>query len=134
MLTALAEFNNGNQVDLWKLKDEDKSLTHVLRWAPWQIGDIAGGGRYVTRFLEITNQRRPEGISPDETPAEAIFFRQDGVRIDFLDVHEIDECLRSEAQILCDHAGSTKFGSWMSVRWLPSGTWMTYLRLSAVLS
>ncbi len=65
-----------------------------------KIGDVAGGGRYVTRFLEITNQRRPEGISPDETPAEAIFFRQDGVRIDFLDVHEIDECLRNEAELL----------------------------------
>lgn len=65
-----------------------------------KIGDVAGGGRYVTRFLEITNDRRPEGISPDETPAEAIFFRQDGVRIDFLDVHEIDDLLRSEADIL----------------------------------
>jgi serine/threonine protein kinase len=65
-----------------------------------KIGDVAGGGRYVTRFLEITNERRPEGISPDETPAEAIFFRQDGVRIDFLDVHEIDDLLRSEAEIL----------------------------------
>ena len=67
-----------------------------------KIGDVAGGGRYVTRFLEITNQRRPEGISPDETPAEAIFFRQDGVRIDFLDVHEIDDLLRSEARMLED--------------------------------
>ncbi|MBK7878445.1 MAG: protein kinase [Planctomycetes bacterium] len=65
-----------------------------------KIGDVAGGGRYVTRFLEITGQRRPEGISPDETPAEAIFFRQDGVRIDFLDVHEIDDLLRNEARML----------------------------------
>jgi serine/threonine protein kinase len=65
-----------------------------------KIGDVAGGGRYVTRFLEITNERRPEGISPDETPAEAVFFRQDGVRIDFLDVHEIDDLLRNEADIL----------------------------------
>jgi serine/threonine protein kinase len=65
-----------------------------------KIGDVAGGGRYVTRFLEITNQRRPEGISPDETPAEAIFFRNDGVRIDFLDVHEIDDLLRSEVELL----------------------------------
>jgi serine/threonine protein kinase len=65
-----------------------------------KVGDVAGGGRYVTRFLEITHQRRPEGISPDETPAEAIFFRQDGVRIDFLDVHEIDDLLRSEAEVL----------------------------------
>lgn len=65
-----------------------------------KVGDVAGGGRYVTRFLEITNQRRPEGISPDETPAEAIFFRQDGVRIDFLDVHEIDDLVRSEGETL----------------------------------
>jgi serine/threonine protein kinase len=65
-----------------------------------KVGDVAGGGRYVTRFLEITNQRRPEGISPDETPAEAIFFRQDGVRIDFLDVHEIDDLIRSEGELL----------------------------------
>ena len=65
-----------------------------------KIGDVAGGGRYVTRFLEITNERQPEGISPDETPAEAIFFRQDGVRIDFLDVHEIDDLIRSESDLL----------------------------------
>ena len=67
-----------------------------------KVGDVAGGGRYVTRFLEITSQRRPEGISPDESPAEAIFFRQDGVRIDFLDVHEIDELIRSESELLRD--------------------------------
>ncbi|MBJ02160.1 MAG: hypothetical protein CMK00_04725 [Planctomycetes bacterium] len=67
-----------------------------------KFGDVAGGGRYVTRFLEITNQRRPEGISPDETPAEAVFFRQDGVRIDFLDVHEIDDLLTGEADLLCE--------------------------------
>jgi serine/threonine protein kinase len=65
-----------------------------------KLGDVAGGGRYVTRFLEITNQRRPEGISPDETPAEAVFFRGDGARIDFLDVHEIDAGLRAEAEVL----------------------------------
>ena len=65
-----------------------------------KIGDVAGGGRYVTRFLEITNKRQAEGISPDETPAEAIFFRQDGVRIDFLDVHEIDDLVRGESELL----------------------------------
>ncbi len=65
-----------------------------------KIGDVAGGGRYVTRFLEITSERSPEWISPDETPAEAVFFRNDGVRIDFLDLHEIDELLRSEAELL----------------------------------
>ena len=65
-----------------------------------KVGDVAGGGRYVTRFLEISGDRRPDGISPDETPAEAIFFRQDGVRIDFLDVHEIDDLIRSEGKLL----------------------------------
>ncbi|MFT5052251.1 MAG: serine/threonine protein kinase [Chlamydiales bacterium] len=65
-----------------------------------KFGDVAGGGRYVTRFIEITSRRQPDGISPDETPAEAIFFRQDGVRIDFLDVHEIDELVQSEADLL----------------------------------
>ena len=70
-----------------------------------KLGDVAGGGRYVTRFLEITSRRRPEGISPDETPAEAIFFRQDGVRIDFLDVHEIDDLIRNEADLLSKAGG-----------------------------
>ena len=65
-----------------------------------KVGDVAGGGRYVTRFLEISSERRADGISPDETPAEAIFFRQDGVRIDFLDVHEIDDLIRCETDLL----------------------------------
>ncbi len=65
-----------------------------------KVGDVAGGGRYVSRFLEITNERRPEGISPDETPAEAIFFRKEGARVDFLDAHEIDGLIRSEAELL----------------------------------
>jgi serine/threonine protein kinase len=65
-----------------------------------KVGDVAGGGRYVTRFIEITDKRSPEWISPDETPGEAIFFRNDGVRIDFLDMHEIDTLIRSEASLL----------------------------------
>ncbi len=65
-----------------------------------KVGDVAGGGRYVTRFMDVTNERRPEGISPDETPAEAIFFRKEGARVDFLDAHEIDELIRSESELL----------------------------------
>lgn len=65
-----------------------------------KVGDVAGGGRYVTRFIEITDKRSPEWISPDETPGEAVFFRNDGVRIDFLDMHEIDDLIRSEATLL----------------------------------
>jgi len=66
------------------------------------VGDVAGGGRYVTRFVEITDERSQEWISPDETPGEAVFFRSDGVRIDFLDMHEIDSLVRSEAELLGD--------------------------------
>ena len=80
------------------LAEDDEGQKVALK-----IGDVAGGGRYVTRFLEISNERRPEGISPDETPAEAIFFRQDGVRIDFLDIHEIDDLIRCEADLLGDN-------------------------------
>lgn len=65
-----------------------------------KVGDVAGGGRYVTRFLEITNDRRIEGVSPDETPAEAVFFRKDGARIDFMDAGEIDEMVRAEGRLL----------------------------------
>ncbi|MEX1024820.1 MAG: protein kinase [Planctomycetota bacterium] len=65
-----------------------------------KIGDVAGGGRYVTRFVEITDERSQEWISPDEAPGEAVFFRPDGVRIDFLDMHEIDGLLRAEAETL----------------------------------
>lgn len=65
-----------------------------------KVGDVAGGGRYITRFLEITAKRSPDWISPDETPGEAIFLRNDGIRIDFLDLHEIDTLIRSEAELL----------------------------------
>ena len=65
-----------------------------------KVGDVAGGGRYVTRFVEITDERSQEWISPDETPGEAVFFRPDGIRIDFLDVREIDSLLREEAALL----------------------------------
>jgi len=65
-----------------------------------KVGDVAGGGRYVTRFIEITDERSQEWISPDETPGEAVFFRNDGIRIDFLDMHEVDTLIRSEASLM----------------------------------
>lgn len=65
-----------------------------------KLGDVAGGGRYVTRFLDVTSERRPEGISPDEAPAEAIFLRKEGARVDFLDAHEIDAMVRCEGELL----------------------------------
>lgn len=65
-----------------------------------KIGDVAGGGRYLTRCLEVTSRRSTDWVSPDETPGEAVFFRNDGVRIDFLDVQEIDELVRQEGELL----------------------------------
>ena len=65
-----------------------------------KIGDLAGGGRYITRCMEVTSRRSPEWLSPDETPGEAIFFRADGVRVDFLDLHEIDLLIRQEGELL----------------------------------
>jgi serine/threonine protein kinase len=65
-----------------------------------KIGDITGGGRYVTRFLEITNELKPEGVSPDECSAEAIIFRNDGFQIGFLDCNEIKLMVRTEGYLL----------------------------------
>src|SRR5262249_18719049 len=50
-----------------------------------KVGNASGGGRQVTRLLEVTARRTPEGISPDELPAEAVFFEPQGVRIDLFD-------------------------------------------------
>ncbi len=91
----VVEFIARGGFSLVYLAENDEGEKFALK-----VGDVAGGGRYVTRFLEITNSRQPEGISPDETPAEAIFFRADGVRIDFLDVHEIDDLIKCEVDLL----------------------------------
>lgn len=86
-----------------------------------KMGDVAGGGRYVTRFIEITDERSQEWISPDEAPGEAVFFRPDGVRIDFLDMHEIDALIRSEAKLLCDtrHANLVKVRELLEIEGRP---------------
>jgi serine/threonine protein kinase len=65
-----------------------------------KVGDMAGGGRYLTRCLEVTARRSPDWISPDESPGEAVFFRNDGARVDFLDLHEIDHLLTQEGEVL----------------------------------
>ena len=65
-----------------------------------KFGNSAGGGHYVTRLLEVTSKRTSDGISPDETPGEAVFFHNGGVRIDFLDREEIDDLVRSEGGLL----------------------------------
>jgi serine/threonine-protein kinase len=65
-----------------------------------KIGHRAGGGRQVTRLLEVTTRRTPEGISPDELPAEAVFFAPTGFRIDLFDEQEVRAMLAAEAELL----------------------------------
>ncbi len=65
-----------------------------------KIGHPAGGGRQVTRLLEVTPRRTPEGISPDELPAEAVFFGGEKIRIDHFDTTEVRSMLGSEAELL----------------------------------
>ena len=65
-----------------------------------KVGATSGGGRQVTRLLEVTARRTPEGISPDELPAEAVFIDGSGVRIDLFDENEVNQMLLGEAQVL----------------------------------
>ncbi len=65
-----------------------------------KLGNAAGGGHYVTRLLEVTSKRSVNGISPDETPGEAVFLHAGGVRIDFLDRIEIDNLIVREYEFL----------------------------------
>lgn len=70
-----------------------------------KVGQASGGGRQVTRLLEVTARRTPEGISPDELPAEAVFFEPHGVRIDLFDEVEVRAMLVAEGDLLagCEH-------------------------------
>ena len=65
-----------------------------------KVGHPTGGGRQVTRLLEVTQRRSPEGISPDELPAEAIFRDAQGLRVDLFDQHEVARMLQLEAELL----------------------------------
>ncbi|MBM3974812.1 MAG: hypothetical protein FJ301_12000 [Planctomycetes bacterium] len=65
-----------------------------------KVGGVAGGGRQVTRLVEVTARRTAEGISPDELPAEAVFFEPNGVRIDLFDESEVNNLLRAEGEVL----------------------------------
>ena len=65
-----------------------------------KVGHPSGGGRQVTRLLEVTSRRTSEGISPDELPGEAVFLEPTGFRIDLFDEHEIGDMLQAEADLL----------------------------------
>ncbi len=68
--------------------------------AALKVGHSSGGGRQVTRLLGVTSKKTPDGISPDELPAEGVFFEPGGVRIDLFDEHEVRTMLQAEAEIL----------------------------------
>jgi len=66
-----------------------------------KMGAESGGGRFLERFSEVTSERQPERISPDETPAEAMFLNStDGAHPELLDAHEVDQLLLGEANKL----------------------------------
>lgn len=66
-----------------------------------KVGDDSGGGRFLPRFGEVTVTRDPRAVSPDETPAEALFLDPvDGATAEVLDAAEVDELLLNEANLL----------------------------------
>ncbi len=65
-----------------------------------KVGHPSGGGRQVTRLLEVTPKRTPGGISPDELPGEAVFFGNEKVRIDHFDGQEVRSMLQAESELL----------------------------------
>ncbi len=65
-----------------------------------KMGDSSGGGRFVDRLAEVGAQRAPGAVSPDESPADAVFFESGSARIDFLDEKEIDRLLLAESEAL----------------------------------
>ncbi|MHC4077220.1 MAG: protein kinase domain-containing protein [Planctomycetota bacterium] len=85
----------GGFASVYQAVDEETGAKVALK-----VGHPSGGGRQVTRLLEVTARRSPEGISPDELPAEAVFMEASGVRIDLFDQEEVDSMLRAEAALL----------------------------------
>lgn len=66
-----------------------------------KMGDDSGGGRFLPRFGEVTVTRDPRALSPDETPAEAMFLDPvEGARSEVLNAKEIDDLLIQEAEML----------------------------------
>ena len=74
-------------------------------WA-MKLGDESGGGKNLPRFGEVTVTRDPRAVSPDETPAEALFIDpQYGPKPEVIDASEVDELLREESKLLKKAAG-----------------------------
>lgn len=66
-----------------------------------KIGDDVGGGRFIPRSKQITAERDPAWISPDEAPAEAFFLDpHEGAHSEVLESAEVDALLLAEAEML----------------------------------
>jgi serine/threonine protein kinase len=106
----MLEIKNGQQIGHWEVVDflgrgafaqvflaVDSAGNH----AALKVGDESGGGSFVPRFGEVTGERDPARVSPDETPAEALFLDPaEGARPEVLDAHEVDELLLAESELL----------------------------------
>ncbi len=78
------------------LAEDAKGRTVALK-----VGDTSGGGKFLPRFPEITFERDAHAVSPDETPAEALFLDPEtGARAEVLDAAEVDALLEKEAELL----------------------------------
>lgn len=91
-------------------------------WA-MKLGDDSGGGKNLPRFGEVTVTRDPRAVSPDETPAEAMFIDpKDGATAEILDAAEVDELLREEARLLelADGFGTPKLKEVVEVNGRPA--------------
>jgi serine/threonine protein kinase len=96
--------------------------TNGDHWA-MKLGDDSGGGKNLPRFGEVTVTRDPRAVSPDETPAEAMFIdAKNGATAEILDAAEVDELLREEARLLelADGFGTPKLKEVVDVNGRPA--------------
>src|SRR5262245_32903426 len=80
---------------VWLAEDAASGTKVALK-----MGRQNGGSRHCTTFVEITSRRSPEALSPDETPAQAVFTRPSGWRVDLLDYTEIDNLVNEQGRAL----------------------------------
>lgn len=70
-----------------------------------KVPSTSGGGRIITRLQRVSGSRTPNGISPDEIPAEAIVFEKNRVAIDTLPGDLCRQLLVAQAQRLKECTG-----------------------------
>ncbi len=106
----MLEIKNGHQIGHWEVVDflgrgafaqvflaTDSEGNH----SALKAGDNSGGGSFVPRFEQVTAERDPSRVSPDETPAEALFLDPAaGARPEVLNASEVDQLILAEAEML----------------------------------